>query len=143
MVSAEKKLDYLGQWFLRLDDETDAAHRLGAYTFGLYKTRHFQGEDERTSDSADLSMWEEMPILRELRSRSRIRKKAGETESIRDPKDQQKQAREAILASAEQFLLLEMVDAIRDHLLSMDITMDWTLYEHRLSMARAGCSGFG
>lgn len=38
---------------------------------------------------------------------------------------------------AEQFLLSEMVDAIRDHLLSLDVTMDWTLYEHRLSMARA------
>jgi uncharacterized protein (TIGR02678 family) len=39
--------------------------------------------------------------------------------------------------NAEQFLLSEMVDAIRDHMLSMDVLMDWTLYEHRLSMARA------
>jgi uncharacterized protein (TIGR02678 family) len=38
---------------------------------------------------------------------------------------------------SEQFLLSEMVDAIRDHLLSLDVVMDWTLYEHRLSMARA------
>ncbi|BCJ86805.1 TIGR02678 family protein [Effusibacillus dendaii] len=38
---------------------------------------------------------------------------------------------------AEQFLLSEMVDAIRDHLLSLDVNLDWTLYEHRLSMARA------
>lgn len=98
-ISRKKELDYLGQWFLRLDDQTDEAHRLGAYTFGLYKTRHFQGEGERTSDSADISMWEELPILRELKSRSRIRKKAGETEAIRDPKEQQKLAKEAILAS--------------------------------------------
>lgn len=37
--------------------------------------------------------------MRELKSRSRIRKKAGETESIRDPKEQQKLVKEAILAS--------------------------------------------
>lgn len=97
-ISRKKELDYLGQWFLRLD-ETDEAHRLGAYTFSLYTTRHYQGEGERTSDSADISMWEELPILRELKSRSRIRKKAGETESIRDPKEQQKLAKDAILAS--------------------------------------------
>jgi uncharacterized protein (TIGR02677 family) len=97
-ISRKKELDYLGRWFLQLDDVEDA-HRLGAYTFGLYKTRHFQGDGERTSDSADISMWEELPIPRELKSRSRIRKKAGETESIRDPKEQQKLAREAILAS--------------------------------------------
>ncbi|UOF92758.1 TIGR02678 family protein [Fodinisporobacter ferrooxydans] len=38
---------------------------------------------------------------------------------------------------SEQFLLSEMVDAIRDHLLSSEVYLDWTLYEHRLSMARA------
>lgn len=38
---------------------------------------------------------------------------------------------------AEQFLLSEMVDTIREHLLSLDVNLDWTLYEHRLSMARA------
>lgn len=37
----------------------------------------------------------------------------------------------------EQFLLTQMVEEIREHLLSLDVQMDWTLYEHRLSMARA------
>ncbi|CRF28852.1 conserved hypothetical protein [Mycobacterium tuberculosis] len=37
----------------------------------------------------------------------------------------------------DQFLLSEMVDAIRDHLLTQDVQMDWTLYDHRLSMSRA------
>jgi uncharacterized protein (TIGR02678 family) len=40
-------------------------------------------------------------------------------------------------SESEQFLLSEMVDSIRDHLLSLHIDMDWTLYEHRLSMSRA------
>lgn len=38
---------------------------------------------------------------------------------------------------ADQFLLTEMVEEIREHLVSQDIFLDWTLYEHRLSMARA------
>lgn len=37
----------------------------------------------------------------------------------------------------EQFLLSQMVEEIRDHLLVNDVNIDWTLYEHRLSMARA------
>lgn len=37
----------------------------------------------------------------------------------------------------EQFLLSQMVEEIREHLLANDIHIDWTLYEHRLSMARA------
>lgn len=38
---------------------------------------------------------------------------------------------------SEQFLLTQMVEEIREHLLTMDVEMDWTLYEHRLAMARA------
>lgn len=38
---------------------------------------------------------------------------------------------------ADQFLLTEMVEEIREHLLGQDVLLDWTLYDHRLSMARA------
>jgi uncharacterized protein (TIGR02677 family) len=100
-VSRKKELDYLGQWFLRLDD-TEDAHRLGAYAFGLFKSRHFQGEGERTSDSADLSLWEESPIFRELKSRSRIRRAAGETEAIRDTSAEQRRAKATVLARKAQ-----------------------------------------
>ncbi len=37
----------------------------------------------------------------------------------------------------EQFLLTEMVTAIREHLLGSDVELDWTLYDHRLAMVRA------
>lgn len=37
----------------------------------------------------------------------------------------------------EQFLLTDLVEAIRQHLLGLGVTMDWNLYDHRLSMARA------
>lgn len=95
-ISRKRELDYLGQWFLQLE-ELEGAHRLGAYTFGLYKTRHFQGEGERTSDSGDMSMWDEKPIIRELKSRSRIQRRKGDTEAVRDRKQQQQQAREDFL----------------------------------------------
>lgn len=105
-ISRKKELDYLGQWFLHLED-VDEAHKLGAFTFALYKTRHFQGEGERTSDSADLSLWEEAPIVRELKSRSRIRRKAGETEAIRERKEEQQRAKAAFLAQkAEEEAIL-------------------------------------
>jgi uncharacterized protein (TIGR02677 family) len=111
-VSRKKELDFLGQWFLRLDDDVEDAHRLGAYTFGLYKTRHFQGEGERTSDSGDLSMWDELPIVRGLKSRSRIRRKSGETESVKDRTEQQKQAKETLLAGKmmEEAILRKWID---------------------------------
>lgn len=41
------------------------------------------------------------------------------------------------LGDGEQFLLTEMVEAIRDHLLAVDIAIDWTVYDHRLAMSRA------
>ena len=41
------------------------------------------------------------------------------------------------LGEKDQFLLSELVETIREHLLGMDVTMDWALYEHRLSMSRA------
>ncbi len=37
----------------------------------------------------------------------------------------------------DQFLLTDMVEEIREHLAGQDVFLDWTLYTHRLSMARA------
>ncbi|MHB1128222.1 MAG: TIGR02678 family protein [Bacillota bacterium] len=37
----------------------------------------------------------------------------------------------------EQFLLTDLVQEVRDHLLNGQVELDWTLYDHRLSMARA------
>lgn len=37
----------------------------------------------------------------------------------------------------DQFLLTDMVDEIREYLMGQDVFLDWTLYTHRLSMARA------
>ena len=37
----------------------------------------------------------------------------------------------------DQFLLTDMVEEIREYLTGQDVFLDWTLYTHRLSMARA------
>ncbi|MHB8155788.1 MAG: TIGR02678 family protein [Desulfocucumaceae bacterium] len=37
----------------------------------------------------------------------------------------------------DQFLLTDMVEEIREYLSGFDVFLDWTLYTHRLSMARA------
>lgn len=92
-VSRRRELDFLGKWFLSLESSEDA-HRLGAAVFGLFKPRHFQGEPPGTTDSADLSMWDELPIERELSSRSRIRRRGGGVEPIRNRSREQQKARE-------------------------------------------------
>ncbi len=100
-ISRRRELDYLGQWFLRLDSVEDA-HKLGAAVYGLMKPRHFQGEPPRGSDSPDLSMWDEAPMVRELTSRSRVRRKAGSTEPVRSREGEQAEARQVLLAQMEQ-----------------------------------------
>lgn len=40
-------------------------------------------------------------------------------------------------SDGEQFLLSEMVETIRDHLLGDGLDIDWAIYDHRLSMVRA------
>ncbi len=37
----------------------------------------------------------------------------------------------------DQFLLTDMVEGIREYLTGQDVFLDWTIYTHRLSMARA------
>lgn len=100
-ISRRRELDYLGQWFLRLES-TEDAHKLGAAVYGLMKPRHFQGEPQRSSDSADLSMWDEAPTVRELNSRSRVRRKAGATEPVRSRDGEQEEARQVLLAQMER-----------------------------------------
>lgn len=41
------------------------------------------------------------------------------------------------LGEGDQFLLSELVEAIREHLYTVDVAVDWTMYDHRLAMSRA------
>lgn len=95
-VSRKKELEHLALWFSRLGD-LDEAHRLAGYAFALFPSRHLQGEDLRTSDRADLSMWDEAPTIRTLRSRSRKRTGRQETEPVPEHEERKRQQREAVL----------------------------------------------
>ncbi|WP_407314258.1 TIGR02677 family protein [Desulfosporosinus sp. SB140] len=111
-ISRRKELDYLGQWFYRIQ-ELETAHKLAAYAFGLFLARHLQGEDTRESDSQEMSMWTEVPISRTLRSRSRKRNERQDTEAILDHTPKKEQLREAFMQQHKQELqfLIKMVAA--------------------------------
>lgn len=94
-LSRRKELVHLARWFA--ETTVDEAHRLAAYAFGIFPTRHLQGEDLRESDRADISMWEEPPMIRLLRSRSRKRSGRSITEPVRDHRARKQKEKEAIM----------------------------------------------
>ncbi len=101
-LSRKKELEYLAKWFYELASK-EKAHCLAAYAFGLFPTRHLQGEDLRESDRTDMSMWEEIPEPRKIRSRSRKRTERQDTEPAqRRQTDKIKEAREAYLKQQEE-----------------------------------------
>ncbi|TJY42232.1 TIGR02677 family protein [Cohnella pontilimi] len=95
-VSRKKELEHLGQWFARTQKLGDA-HRLAGLTFGLFQTRHLQGEDLRHSDRAEQSMWDEAPTVRMLRSRSRKRTGKQDTEPVPENEERKRRERQFFL----------------------------------------------
>jgi uncharacterized protein (TIGR02677 family) len=81
-ASRRLDLELVAKRFAELDDLQEA-HRLAAYVFGLFPTRHLQGEDRRETERADASTWEEPPNIRLIRSRSRRRAVRGASEPMR------------------------------------------------------------
>lgn len=106
-LSRKKELEHLARWFAGLHAMEDA-HRLAGFAFGLFPTRHLQGEDLRDSDRADMSMWEERPTVRTLRSRSRKRGERQESGPVRDNEQRKRREREAfLLRQAEEWKAVE------------------------------------
>lgn len=104
-------MEHLGQWFYKIDN-LDSAHKLAAYAFGIFSTRHFHGEDRRESDSSGQSMWLETPIVKNLRSRSRKRHERQDTEAAIDNSQEKERLRLEFITRQKQELqfLKEMVD---------------------------------
>lgn len=121
-LSRRKELEYLAGWFARTDS-LEESHRLAACVFGLFTTRHLQGEDLRTSDRADMSMWEEVPSIRALRSRSRKRGERRETEPVRENEARKRKERELYLQrQAEEWeAVREMVERGRARISEMAV----------------------
>src|SRR5690606_22226764 len=62
-MSRRGDLETLGRKFAELQS-MEEAHKLAAYVFGLFPTRHLQGEDERSTERADAATWDEPPNVR-------------------------------------------------------------------------------
>jgi uncharacterized protein (TIGR02677 family) len=106
-VSRRNDLDMLGQRFAAIDS-LDEAHRLAAYVFGLFRTRHLQGEDNRETERADASTWEEPPNVRLIRTRSRKRLSRSSLEPMRTHAAKREAYREQVQAQlAEERLFIE------------------------------------
>ncbi|KPV61047.1 hypothetical protein QJ48_02145, partial [Paenibacillus sp. A3] len=116
-VSRRKELDYLGQWFYRTDN-LESAHKLAAYAFGIFPTRHLQGEDLRGSDNQEMSMWEEAPMVKTLRSRSRKKNDRQDTEPILDHSKKKEEIRKEFIKQHKKELqfLVKMVEIERINL---------------------------
>lgn len=99
-VSRRRELEYLGRWFFGFSS-MEEAHELGAYVFGLYRTRHFQGLDNKGTDSAEISMWDAGPNVRTLYSRSRVRRREGGTQAMQTYRKLQDQTRASYLAKRQ------------------------------------------
>lgn len=103
-ISRRAELDYLGQWFYRSED-INYAHKLAACAFGLFPTRHLQGQDNRESDSPEMSMWHESPNEITLRSRSRKKNERLDTESVIDKTAKKTALRREYITHHKQDLL--------------------------------------
>jgi len=107
VISRRKELDYLGQWFYQTN-HINTAHKLAAYAFGLFPTRHLQGQDNRESDSSDISMWHEPPKEITLRSRSRKKNERLDTEAVIDKSAKKAALRKTYIQQHRQELLFVM-----------------------------------
>lgn len=105
-LSRKKELEHLARWFASVET-VEEAHRLSAFAFGLFPTRHLQGEDLRDSDRADMSSWQERPMVRILRSRSRKRGERQPADAVRDNERRKQREREAFkLRQAEEWRMI-------------------------------------
>lgn len=100
-ISRRRELDYLGQWFFSLAS-SEEAHRLAACVFGLYRCRHFQGEDFKDTESPDISMWQSGPNIRGLRSRSRKKGRGSGPDPILSQQTKQQKAKTEYLEQRKQ-----------------------------------------
>lgn len=100
-VSRRKDLEWLAVRFEQAES-LEEAHCLAAYAFGLFPGRHLQGEDVRTTDRADAAMWQEPPIVRGIRSRSRKRLGKSDAEPVRSDDERKRQHRAIVEAQLRE-----------------------------------------
>lgn len=100
-ISRRNDLEVLGRRFAELGT-LEEAHCLAAYAFGLFPSRHLQGEDERATERADASTWDEQPNVRLIRTRSRKRSSRSASEPMRNHEAKREAYRQELLALQEE-----------------------------------------
>ncbi|MFC4808833.1 TIGR02677 family protein [Paenibacillus sp. GCM10023250] len=100
-VSRRNDLETLGRRFAGLTD-MEEAHKLAAYVFGLFPSRHLQGIDDRSTERTDASTWEEPPNVRLIRTRSRKRSTRSSSEPMRSHTASREAFREQLLIQLEE-----------------------------------------
>ncbi|WP_223829883.1 TIGR02677 family protein [Paenibacillus arenilitoris] len=100
-MSRRNDLESLGRKFAQLDS-LEEAHKLAAYVFGLFPSRHLQGLDERGTERTDASTWDEMPNVRLIRTRSRKRSNRSSAEPMRNYAAKRESYREQLLQQLEE-----------------------------------------
>jgi len=101
--AANRKEEYkrLCELFLATDS-LDEAHRLSALSFGIFRSRHLKGEINRGTESFSSGVYEEAPLLVEIKPRVRTYRQKSERSSIVDKSDR-KQRQYAEYIAALQF----------------------------------------
>ncbi|WP_274365613.1 TIGR02677 family protein [Paenibacillus thermotolerans] len=101
-VSRRNDLEAVAERFAAIES-LEEAHCYAAYVFGLFPTRHLQGEDVRDTERSDASTWTEPPNVRLIRTRSRKRT----ARSVSEPMRSYAAKREAYRAQVEAQLAEE------------------------------------
>lgn len=111
-VSRRNDLETIGRKFAQMDD-IDEAHKLAAYVFGLFPSRHLQGQDERSTERTDASTWDEPPNVRLIRTRSRKRSSRTALEPMRTHAAKREAYREQLLLQlAEERVFVEKMQGM-------------------------------
>ncbi len=118
--AANRKEEYrrLAELFMGTSS-MDEAHILSALSFGIFRTRHLRGEIVRNTESINSSVFEEAPLVVEVKPRVRTYRGKSERSSIVDKSDQKRRLFEEYIAGIK--LEKEIVEGhIRDGVLRLD-----------------------
>ena len=87
--AANRKEEYkkLAELFLACPEAADC-HKLSALAFGVFNSRHFKGDLERTTESINSSVFAEPPLMVEIRPRTRRYKEKTAKRPIVDKSEQ-------------------------------------------------------
>lgn len=82
--------------------EIDEAHKLSATVFGMFNSRHIKAEMERVTESANSSIYDEGPVVMEIRPKVRGYSERSSRTPIRFRTDQKKKMLEIYIGRLEE-----------------------------------------